>query len=56
MIESAATTVAQDNAELACVFLQKTTVERAILEIDKRLATVCIAHIILFYVVDSWGT
>ncbi|KAK3085676.1 hypothetical protein FSP39_006989 [Pinctada imbricata] len=38
-IEGAATVVAQDNTELACVFLQKTAVERAIPEMDKRLAT-----------------
>jgi len=31
--------LATDNAELACVFIQKTAVERAIPEMDKRLAT-----------------
>lgn len=40
MIEIAAQMVAQDNAELATVFLQKTAIERALPEIDKRLATV----------------
>ncbi|XP_046333509.2 CCR4-NOT transcription complex subunit 1-like isoform X5 [Haliotis rufescens] len=39
LIEEAATLVAQDNAELACAFIQKTAVERAIPEMDKRLAT-----------------
>ncbi|XP_062589790.1 CCR4-NOT transcription complex subunit 1-like isoform X3 [Saccostrea cucullata] len=38
-IEQAATVLATDNAELACVFIQKTAVERAIPEMDKRLAT-----------------
>lgn len=40
MIEQAATIVAQDNTELASAFIQKTAVERAIPEMDKRLATV----------------
>lgn len=37
MIEQAASIVAQDNMELACAFVQKTAVEKAIPEIDKRL-------------------
>lgn len=40
MIEQAATVIAQDNIELASAFIQKTAVERAIPEIDKRLASV----------------
>lgn len=40
MIEQAAQQVAQDNTELACVFIQKTAIEKAIPDIDKRLATV----------------
>ena len=39
-IEQAAQVLAQDNTELACVFIQKTAVEKAIPEMDKRLATV----------------
>lgn len=37
MIEQAASIVAQDNMELACAFVQKTAIEKAIPEIDKRL-------------------
>ncbi len=40
LIEQAAQLVATDNTELACAFIQKTAVEKAIPEIDKRLATV----------------
>ncbi|XP_060561916.1 CCR4-NOT transcription complex subunit 1-like [Ruditapes philippinarum] len=39
MIEQAAQVIAQDNTELASAFIQKTAVERAIPEMDKRLAT-----------------
>lgn len=39
MIEQAATIIAQDNTELAAAFIQKTAVERAIPEMDKRLAS-----------------
>ncbi len=42
LIEAAAQAVAQDNVELACTFIQKTAVEKAIPEMDKRLATVCL--------------
>ncbi|KAJ8969734.1 hypothetical protein NQ317_006395, partial [Molorchus minor] len=37
MIEQAAGVIASDNMELACAFVQKTAVEKAIPEIDKRL-------------------
>lgn len=37
LVESAATQLASDNMELACTYVQKTAVEKAILEIDKRL-------------------
>jgi CCR4-NOT transcription complex subunit 1 len=37
MVEQASTVIAQENMELACVFIQKTAVEKALLEIDKRL-------------------
>ncbi|KAK7790471.1 hypothetical protein R5R35_006209 [Gryllus longicercus] len=37
MIEIAAQHAAQDNMELACAFIQKTAIEKAIPEIDKRL-------------------
>lgn len=39
LIEQSAQVIAQDNTELACAFIQKTAVERAIPEINKRLAT-----------------
>ncbi|KAL3860717.1 hypothetical protein ACJMK2_010802 [Sinanodonta woodiana] len=39
MIEQAAQLIAQENTELASAFVQKTAVERALPEIDKRLAT-----------------
>ncbi|XP_057692285.1 CCR4-NOT transcription complex subunit 1 isoform X8 [Corythoichthys intestinalis] len=39
MMEEAATRVAQENCELACCFIQKTAVEKAGPEMDKRLAT-----------------
>lgn len=37
MIEQASTVIAQENMDLACVFIQKTAVEKSLLEIDKRL-------------------
>lgn len=37
LIEQAANVVAQENMELACAFIQKTAIEKAIPEIDKRL-------------------
>jgi len=40
LIEQAAQVIATDNAELATAFLQKTAVEKAIPEIDKRLTNV----------------
>ena len=40
MIEQATQILAQDNAELACAYIQKSAVEKAIPEIDKRLANV----------------
>ncbi|XP_051787589.1 CCR4-NOT transcription complex subunit 1 isoform X2 [Erpetoichthys calabaricus] len=39
MMEQAAAQIAQDNCELACCFIQKTAVEKAGPEMDKRLAT-----------------
>ncbi|XP_075998562.1 CCR4-NOT transcription complex subunit 1 isoform X4 [Genypterus blacodes] len=39
MMEEAAARIAQDNGELACCFIQKTAVEKAGPEMDKRLAT-----------------
>ena len=38
MVEQAVGVLAQENMELACVFIQKTAVEKALIEIDKRLA------------------
>uniref|UniRef100_A0A3P8X1I3 CCR4-NOT transcription complex, subunit 1 n=1 Tax=Cynoglossus semilaevis TaxID=244447 RepID=A0A3P8X1I3_CYNSE len=40
MMEEASARIAQDNCELACCFIQKTAVEKAGPEMDKRLATV----------------
>lgn len=40
LVDQAATIAAQDNMELACAFIQKTAIEKAIPEIDKRLLTV----------------
>ncbi|CAN9499475.1 unnamed protein product [Ophioblennius macclurei] len=39
MMEDAANRIAQENCELACCFIQKTAVEKAGPEMDKRLAT-----------------
>uniref|UniRef100_A0A3B3REG1 CCR4-NOT transcription complex subunit 1 n=1 Tax=Paramormyrops kingsleyae TaxID=1676925 RepID=A0A3B3REG1_9TELE len=39
MMEEAVAKIAQDNCELACCFIQKTAVEKAGPEMDKRLAT-----------------
>ncbi|XP_029687920.1 CCR4-NOT transcription complex subunit 1 isoform X2 [Takifugu rubripes] len=39
MMEEAAARISQDNCELACCFIQKTAVEKAGPEMDKRLAT-----------------
>ncbi|XP_068168260.1 CCR4-NOT transcription complex subunit 1 isoform X4 [Antennarius striatus] len=39
MMEEAVARIAQDNCELACCFIQKTAVEKAGPEMDKRLAT-----------------
>lgn len=39
LVEQAANVVAQENIELACCFIQKTAVEKAVLEIDKKLAS-----------------
>ncbi|KAK6167378.1 hypothetical protein SNE40_021420 [Patella caerulea] len=39
VIEEAAQALAQDNTELACAFIQKTAVDRAIPEMDKRLSS-----------------
>lgn len=40
MIERAASLVSEENTELACAFIQKTAVEKALPEMDKRLTTV----------------
>lgn len=39
IIEQAVNLITQENIELACCFIQKTAVEKAIPEIDKRLST-----------------
>jgi CCR4-NOT transcription complex subunit 1 len=38
-IEMTVAVIANDNVELACAFIQKKAIEKAILEIDKRLKT-----------------
>lgn len=44
MIDHTAQIAAQDNMELACAFIQKTAIEKAVPEIDKRLMTVSISY------------
>lgn len=39
-IDNAAQIVSEENTELACTFIQKTAVEKALPEMDKRLASV----------------
>lgn len=46
-MDQAAAQLAQDNCELACCFIQKTAVEKAGPEMDKRLATVSVWHLSL---------
>ena len=50
MIEQAASVISEDNTELACAFIQKTAVEKALPEMDKRLTTVT-ADLLLLNVV-----
>lgn len=50
LVEQAATIAAQDNMELACAFIQKTAIEKAIPEIDKRLLTVSYRIVPQFFV------
>lgn len=50
LVEQAATIAAQDNMELACAFIQKTAIEKAIPEIDKRLLTVSYQIVLQFFV------
>lgn len=38
MVEQASSLIATENMEIACAFMQKTAVEKSLLEIDKRLA------------------
>lgn len=40
-IEIVAAAVAVDNLEIACAFIQKSSVEKCLMEIDKRLLSVC---------------
>lgn len=39
LIEQAASVISEENTELACAFIQKTAVEKALPEMDKRLTT-----------------
>lgn len=48
-MDQAAAQLAQDNCELACCFIQKTAVEKAGPEMDKRLATVSVEHLSFKY-------
>lgn len=41
-MEQAATVLAQENMELACCFIQKTAIEKALPEMDKHLLPVSI--------------
>lgn len=50
LVEQAATIAAQDNMELACAFIQKTAIEKAIPEIDKRLLNVSYQIVPQFFV------
>ena len=43
-LEHVAASVANGNLELACAFIQKSSVEKCLLEIDKRLMSVSISH------------
>lgn len=45
MIDQAAQVLAQDNTELACAFISKTAVEKALPEMDKRLSVVSAMHL-----------
>ena len=47
MIEQAANQISAENTELTCAFIQKTAVEKAIPEMDKRFAEVCCRLIML---------
>lgn len=40
VIEQTALMIAQDNMEVACCFIQKTAIEKALLDIDKRMSVV----------------
>ena len=42
MIEQASQQLSADNTELACAFIQKMAVEKAITEMDKRLSDVSV--------------
>ena len=44
-IENAAQIISEENTELACTFIQKTAVEKALPEMDKRLASVSCGYI-----------
>lgn len=40
MVEQAVTACVNDNMDLACAFVQKTTVDKAVVEIDRHLFSV----------------
>ena len=40
MVDHAASVISEENTELACAFIQKTAVEKALPEMDKRLTSV----------------
>lgn len=42
MIEQAANACVNDNLDLACAFIQKSTVDKAVVEVDRHLLSVSI--------------
>lgn len=44
MVEHAVTSCVNDNMDLACAFVQKTTVDKALIEIDRHLMSVSPAY------------
>lgn len=49
LVEQAATVSAQENMELACAYIQKSAIEKAVPEIDKHLLPV-----IFFFVINNY--
>lgn len=49
MIEQAVTACVTDNMDLACAFVQKTTVDKAVVEIDRHLFSVRMVLVLMKY-------